>query len=72
MGNEAEKNQRNPGQQEGNPGNQADPNKKNPSHSGEQSHNPQDPTTKKPGQDTGSTDRPGREGSDDVEKRRAS
>jgi hypothetical protein len=71
MGNETEKNQQNPGQQQ-NPGNQADPNKKNPSQSGEQVYNPQDPTSKKPGQDSGTTDRRDREGSEDVEKRRAS
>jgi hypothetical protein len=71
MGNETEKNQQNPGQQQ-NPGNQVDPNKKNPSQSGEQVYNPQDPTSKKPGQDSGTTDRPDREGSEDVEKRRAS
>jgi hypothetical protein len=71
MGNETEKNQQNPGQQQ-NPGNQVDPNKKNPSQSGEQVYNPQDPTSKKPGQDSGTADRPDREGSEDVEKRRAS
>jgi hypothetical protein len=63
MGNEPEKNQQN------NPGNQVDPNKKTPYQSGEHVYNPQDPTTKKPGQDSGTTDR---EGSEDVEKRRAS
>ena len=71
MGNETEKNQQNPGQRN-NPGNQADPNRKNPSQSGEHVYNPQDPTSKKPGQDSGTTDRPDREGSEDVEKRRAS
>jgi hypothetical protein len=69
MGNENEKNQQNPGQQQNNPGNQADPNRKTPSQSGEHVYNPQDPTTKRPGQDSGTTDR---EGSEDVEKRRAS
>ena len=49
MGNETEKNQQNPGQQQNNPGNQYDPNKKNPSQSGEDVYNPQDPTRKKPG-----------------------
>ena len=71
MGNETEKNQQNPEQQQ-NPGNQVDPNKKNPSQSGEQAYNPQDPTSKKPGQDSGTGDRSDREGSEDVEKRRAS
>jgi hypothetical protein len=69
MGNETEKNQQNPGQQPNNPGNQVDPNRKNPSQSGEQVYNSQDPTSKKPGQDSGTTDR---EGSEVVEKRRAS
>ena len=72
MGNETEKNLQNPGQQQ-NPGNQVDPNsQKNPSQSGEPVYNPQDPTSKKPGQDSGTTDRSDREGSEDVEKRRAS
>ncbi|MGA9800118.1 MAG: hypothetical protein WBQ68_13995 [Terriglobales bacterium] len=70
MGNETERNQQNPGQQQNNPGNQTDPNKKNPSQSGE--YNQQDPSTKKPGQDSGTGDRRDREGSEDVEKRRAS
>ena len=70
MGNETEKNQQNPGQQQNNPGNQADPNK-NPSQSGENVYNPQDPTKKNPGQDSGA-ERQDREGSEDVEKRRAS
>jgi hypothetical protein len=69
MGNETERNQQNPGQQSNNPGNQVDPNKKNPSQSGEDVRNPQDPTRKNPGQDSGTRDR---EGSEDVEKRRAS
>ncbi len=72
MGNETEKKQQNPGQQTGNPGNQADPNRQSPSQSGEQVYNPHDPTTKKPGQDSGTTERKDREGSEDVEKRRAS
>ena len=71
MGNETEKNQQNPEQQE-NPGNQVDPNKKNPSQSGETVYNPQDPTVKKPGQDSGTADRSDHEGSEEVEKRRAS
>ena len=62
MGNENEKNPQNPEQQQNNPGNQADPNRKNPSQSGENVYNPQDPTSKKPGQDSGTTDRPDREG----------
>ena len=69
MGNETERNQQNPDQPRNNPGNQVDPNRKNPSQSGEHVYNPQDPTSKKPGQDRGTTDR---EGSEDVEKRRAS
>ncbi len=72
MGNDTEKNQQNPGQQPSNPGNQADPNQQNPTQSGKHVYNPQDPTTKKPGQDSGKTDRPDREGSEDVENRRAS
>ncbi len=72
MGNEAEKNQQNPGQQPSNPGNQGDPNQQNPTQSGKHVYNPQDPTTKKPGQDSGTTDRPDRDESEDVEKRRAS
>jgi hypothetical protein len=65
MGNETERNQQSPG-------NQADPNKKNPPQSGENVYNPQDPTARKPGQDSGTTHRRDREGSEDVEKRRAS
>jgi hypothetical protein len=72
MGNETEKNQQNPGQQQNNPGNHVDPNRKHPSQSGEHVYNPQDPTSKKPGRDGGTTDRSDREGSEDVEKRRAS
>lgn len=63
MGNETEKNLQN------NPGNEADPAKKTPSQSGQDVYNPQDPTKKNPGQDSGTKDR---EGSEDVEKRRAS
>ena len=69
MGNETEKNQQNPGQ--GNPGSSTDPNRKNPSQTGKDVYNPQDPTRKNPGQESG-TERKDREGSDDVEKRRAS
>jgi len=65
MGNETERNQQNPGSQ-------ADPNKKNPPQSGENVYNPQDPTARKPGQDSGTTHRRDREGSEDVEKHRAS
>jgi len=72
MGNETERNQQNPGQQQNNHGNQVDPNQRNPSHTGEHVYNPQDPTTKKPGPDSGTTDRQDRKGSEDVEKRRAS
>ena len=46
MGNENEKNEQNPGQQQNNPGNQVDPNRKNPSQSAENIYNPQDPTGK--------------------------
>ena len=49
-----------------------DPNQKNPYQSGEHVYNPQDPTRKNPGQDSGTGDRQDREGSEDVEKRRAS
>ncbi|HEX3354614.1 MAG: hypothetical protein ACRD3H_13815 [Terriglobales bacterium] len=73
MGNETEKNQQNPGQkQSNNPGSTSDPNRKDPSQSGENVHNPQDPTRKNPGQDSGTAGRKDREGSEDVEKRRAS
>jgi hypothetical protein len=73
MGNETERNQQNLGQSnQGNLGNVTDPSKKNPSQSGEQVYNQQDPTSKRPGQDSGTTDRKDREGSDEVEKRRAS
>jgi hypothetical protein len=70
MGNETEKNQQNPGQ--GNQGSTTDPNKKNPSQTGQDVNNPQDTTRKNPGQESGTLDRKDREGSDDVEKRRAS
>ena len=71
MGNETEKNQQNPGQrQQNNPGNVADPTRKDPSQSGDV-NNPQDPSKKNPGQ-SGETNRQDREGSEDVEKRRAS
>jgi hypothetical protein len=72
MANETEKNQQNPGQrQQGEPGNTAEPTRKDPSQSGEV-YNPQDPNKKNPGQSGGNTDRQDREGSEDVEKRRAS
>lgn len=71
MGNETEKNQQNPGQrQQNNPGNVADPTRKDPSQSGDV-NNPQDPSKKNPGQ-SGDVNRQDREGSEDVEKRRAS
>lgn len=71
MGNETEKNQQNPGQrQQNNPGNVADPTRKDPSQSGDV-NNPQDPSKKNPGQ-SGDMNRQDREGSEDVEKRRAS
>jgi hypothetical protein len=69
MGNETEKNQ-NPGQ--GNQGSTNDPNKKNPSQTGQGTYNQQDPNRKNPGQESGTPDRKDREGSDNVEKRRAS
>jgi hypothetical protein len=72
MANETEKNQQNPGQrQQSDPGNVADPTRKDPSQSGDV-YNPQDPSKKNPGQSGGTTDRKDREGSEDVEKRRAS
>ncbi|HMH06654.1 MAG TPA: hypothetical protein VK579_08285 [Terriglobales bacterium] len=72
MANESEKNQQNPGQrQQGDPGNTAEPTRKDPSQSGDV-HNPQDPTKKNPGQSGDTSDRKDREGSEDVEKRRAS
>lgn len=73
MGNENEKNQQqNPSQrQQDNQGNVADPNRKDPSQSGDV-YNPQDTTKKNPGQSGDTTDRKDREGSDEVEKRRAS
>ena len=71
MANETEKNQQNPDQrQQNDPGNVADP-RKNPSQ-GSDVYNPQDPFKKNPGQSGGTTDRKDREGSEDVEKRRAS
>ena len=73
MGNETEKNQQNPGQR---PRQSWKPSRPEPEESVRRAekhvYNPQDPTTKKPGQDSGTTDRPDREGSEDVEKRRAS
>jgi hypothetical protein len=69
MGNENEKNEQNPGQQQNNPGNHVEPNRKNPSQSGENVYNP---TVKKPGHDSDTADRSDREGSEEVEKRRAS
>ena len=47
------------------------PTRKDPSQSGDV-HNPQDPSKKNPGQNSDNTDRKDREGSEDVEKRRAS
>jgi hypothetical protein len=72
MGNENEKNEQNPGQQQNNPGNHVEPNRKNPSQSGENVYSPQDPTVKKPGHDSDTADRSDREGSEEVEKRGAS
>jgi hypothetical protein len=72
MGNENEKNEQNPGQQQNNPGNHVEPNRKNPSQSGENVYNPQEPTVKKPGHDSDTADRSDREGLEEVEKRRAS
>jgi hypothetical protein len=72
MGNENEKNEQNPGQQQNNPGNHVEPKRKNPSQSGENVYNPQEPTVKKPGHDSDTADRSDREGWEEVEKRRAS
>jgi hypothetical protein len=73
MGNETERNQQNPSQrQQNNPGNVTDTTKKDPYQSGADVHNPQDPTRKNPGQDSGTGERGDREGSEEVEKRRAS
>jgi hypothetical protein len=72
MGNETERNQHNPGHQQNNPGNVGDATKKDPYQSGADVHNPQDPTRKNPGPDSGTGQRKDREGSEDVEKRRAS
>jgi hypothetical protein len=73
MGNETEKNQKNPSQrQQNNPGNVNDPNKKDPYQSGENVYNSQDSSRKNPGQESGTGERPDREGSEEVEKRRAS
>jgi hypothetical protein len=73
MANETEKNQQNPGQpqQQNDRENVADPTRKDPSQ-GSDVYNPQDPSKKNPGQSGGPTDRKDREGSEDVEKRRAS
>jgi hypothetical protein len=72
MGTENEKNQQNPGQrQQNDPGNVNDPSRKDPSQRSDV-HNPQDPTRKNPGQSGDAGDRRDREGSEDVEKRRAS
>ena len=71
MANETEKNQQNPGQRHQNDaGNVNDPNRKDPSQSGEMYQ--QDPTKKNPGQSGDNSDRKDREGSEEVEKRRAS
>ena len=72
MGHDTEKNQQNPGQRQPDVQNPSDPTRRNPSQSGEQQYNPQDPSRKNPGQDTGTGERKDREGSDEVEKRRAS
>jgi hypothetical protein len=69
MGHDTEKNQQNPGQRQPDVQN---PTRRNPSQSGEQQYNPQDPARKNPGQDSGTGDRKDREGSEDMEKRRAS
>jgi hypothetical protein len=72
MANETEKNQQNPGQrQQNDAGNVNDPNRKDPSQSGD-TYNQQDPTKKNPGQSGDNSDRKDREGSEEVEKRRAS
>lgn len=69
MGHDTEKNQQNPGQRQPDVQN---PTRRNPSQSGEQQYNSQDPVRKNPGQDSGTGDRKDREGSEDMEKRRAS
>jgi hypothetical protein len=69
MGHDTEKNQQNPGQRQPDVQN---PTRRNPSQSGEQQYNPQDPARKNPDQDSGTGDRKDREGSEDMEKRRAS
>jgi hypothetical protein len=67
-----EKNQQTPGQrQQNDPGRTSDPARRDPSQSGDV-YNPQDPTKKNPGQSGNAIDRKDREGSEDVEKRRAS
>jgi hypothetical protein len=71
MGNDTERDEQNPGQKSNNPGNQADPKRQDPTQSGKQGYNPQDPSTKNPGQDSGTSERPDREGSEEVETRRA-
>ena len=72
MGNETERNkQQNPGQEKGKQGNVAEPTRKDPSQSSDV-RNQQDPTKKNPGQSGDIMDRKDREGSEEVEKRRAS
>jgi hypothetical protein len=67
-----EKNQQTPGQrQQNDPGRTSDPARRDPSQSGDV-YDPQDPTKKNPGQSGDAIDRKDREGSEDVEKRRAS
>ncbi|HXM22905.1 MAG TPA: hypothetical protein VN948_16720 [Terriglobales bacterium] len=68
MGNETEKDL----QQQPKPTGTVDQSKKNPSHEGGQSPNQQDPFKKNPSQGDDSRQRDGEEGSEQVEKRRAS
>jgi len=68
MGNETEKNF----QQQPNPTGTVDPSKKNPSHESGQNAGQQDPSKKSPSQGDDSRQRDREEGSDQVEKRRAS
>jgi len=69
MGNETEKDFRH---QQSNPTGTADQSKKNPSQEGGQNPNQQDPSKKNPSQGDDPRQRGGEEGSDQVEKRRAS
>jgi hypothetical protein len=67
MGNETEKDF-----QRSNPTGTVDQSKKNPTHQGGHNPNQQDPSKKNPAQGDDSRQRDGEEGSEQVEKRRAS